>query len=97
MKFTVVLAPEDGKLTAICPALPGCVSEGGNLDEALANIREAILLCLDVRREDGLPLPEETPEIIADEIEACLQERLEAGLPLTIETHEVNVEAGVAV
>jgi len=50
MKFTVILEPEtDGGYSVICPAIPGCVSQGDSLDEALANIREAILGCLDVR------------------------------------------------
>ena len=95
MKFTVILEPEaeDG-YSVICPAIPGCVSQGDSLDEALANIREAILLCLEVRREDQVPLPVETPEMIAQEIRECLEDRAEDGLPLTIETREV--EAGVA-
>lgn len=33
---------EDGWLVVECPALPGCVSQGRNEEEALANIREAI-------------------------------------------------------
>ena len=98
MKFTVILAPEaDGGYSVICPAIPGCVSQGESMDDALVNVRDAILLCLDVRREDGLSLPTETPEIIAQEIQACLQDRNEEGLPLTIETREVDVEAQVAV
>ena len=98
MKFTVILAPEaGGGYSVICPAIPGCVSQGESMDDALANVRDAILLCLDVRREDGLSLPAETPEIIAQEIQACLQDRNEEGLPLTIETREVDVEAQVAV
>ena len=98
MKFTVILEPElDGGYSVICPAIPGCVSQGDSLDEALSNIREAILLCLEVRAEDGLPLPVETPEIIAKEVEECLEDRAEEGLPLTIETREVEVEAEVAV
>ena len=98
MKFTVVLSPEaDGGYSVVCPAVPGCVSQGDTLDEALANIREAILLCLDVRHEQGLSLPVETPELVAEEIRACLKDRAEEGLPLTIETREVEVEAEVAV
>jgi len=98
MKFTVVLSPEaDGGFSVVCPAVPGCVSQGDSLDEALANIREAILLCLDVRSEERLPLPAETPELVAEEIRACLKDRAEEGLPLTIETREVEVEAEVAV
>jgi len=44
----VVLRPgEDGWIVAECPTLPGCVSQGRTRDEALANIREAISLCLE--------------------------------------------------
>ncbi|MBI1884847.1 MAG: type II toxin-antitoxin system HicB family antitoxin [Chloroflexi bacterium] len=98
MKFTVILEPEaDGGYSVVCPAIPGCVSQGDSLDEALANIREAILGCLHVGKEEAIPLPEETPELIAEEVRACLQDRAEEGLPLTIETREVEVEAEVAV
>ena len=46
--FPVVLRPgEDGWIVVECPVLPGCVSQGKNRDEALANIREAIALCLE--------------------------------------------------
>lgn len=90
MKFTVVLSPEaDGGYSVVCPAVPGCVSQGDSLDEALDNIREAILLSLEVRKEDGQPSPTETPELVAEEIRACLKDRAEEGLPLTIETHEL--------
>ena len=78
MKFTVVLSPEaDGGYSVVCPAVPGCVSQGDSLDEALANIREAILLCLEVRKEEAQPLPVETPELVAEEIRACLKDRAE--------------------
>ena len=67
------------------------------MKEALSNIREAILLCLEVREEEHLALPSETLGMIAREIQECLQDRLEEGLPLTIETREIEVEAEVAV
>lgn len=40
----VILIPdlEVGGYTVEVPSLPGCVSEGDTLDEALANIKEAI-------------------------------------------------------
>jgi len=98
MKFTVILSPEaGGGYSVVCPAVPGCVSEGDSLDDALDNIREAILLCLEVRNESSQPLPDETPEVVAEEIRACLKDRAEEGLPLTIETRVVEVEAEVAV
>ncbi len=33
---------EDGWVVVECPALPGCVSQGKDNEEALVNIREAI-------------------------------------------------------
>lgn len=46
--FPVVLhAGMDGWIVAECPIIPGCVSQGRTREEALANIREAIELCLE--------------------------------------------------
>jgi predicted RNase H-like HicB family nuclease len=43
MIFHVTLEQaEDGWVVAECPALPGCVSQGKDEQEALANVREAI-------------------------------------------------------
>jgi predicted RNase H-like HicB family nuclease len=98
MKFTVILAPEeDGGYSVTCPAVPGAVSQGESLEDALDNIREAVLGCLEVNREHGLAEPDETPAIIAREIEERLNDRAEEGLPLTIETREIEIEAEVAV
>ena len=64
MKFVVsIYQDEDGAYIAECPSIPGCVSQGSTRDEALANIREAIALCLEVRAERGLPLIIETRQI----------------------------------
>lgn len=52
MKFPVVIQPgEDGYFVAECPILPGCMSQGRTEKEALANIREAIELWLEVEAE----------------------------------------------
>ena len=64
MKFVITLdRDDDGVWIAECPAIPGCVSEGSTRDEAMANIREAIGLCLEVRAERGLPLTIETRQV----------------------------------
>ncbi len=34
-----------------CPSLPGCVSQGRTIEEALENIKDAIQGCLDVLGE----------------------------------------------
>lgn len=48
MKLQVVLEPSDeGGYTVYVPSLPGCISEGDSVDEALTNIQEAIELYLE--------------------------------------------------
>lgn len=57
MKLPVILErDETGMIVAECPAIPGCVSQGQTEQEAIANIREAIIGCLEVRAAQGLPL-----------------------------------------
>lgn len=57
MERRVLLLPgEDGYVIAEVPSLPGCISQGKNRDEALANIREAIALHEEVLRERDEPL-----------------------------------------
>ena len=57
MKLPVTISPgEDGWIIVECPVIPGCISQGKTEDEAITNIKEAIKLCLEVRREEGLPL-----------------------------------------
>jgi len=64
MKFMTTLErDEDGVWVSECPSIPGCVSQGLTREEALANIREAITLCLEVRAERGLPLTVETQQV----------------------------------
>ena len=64
MMHTVVLEiDEDGVWIAECPAIPGCVSQGATKAEAVANIKEAIALCLEVRAEMGLPPTMETQQV----------------------------------
>lgn len=53
MKVDVVLEPsEEGGYTVFVPAIPGCISEGDSREEALANIKEAIELCLEITEFD---------------------------------------------
>lgn len=55
MKLKIVLEPsEDGGFTAYVPSLPGCISEGDNKEEALANIKEAIALYLEPTEDDHI-------------------------------------------
>ena len=49
MDLTVILeAQEEGGFTVYAPSLPGCISQGDTKEEALANIKEAIELYLEL-------------------------------------------------
>jgi len=67
MRYPIVITAdvEDGGFVAECPAIPGCVSEGETVEEALANIREAIEGCLAVLRDKGEAIPEPTDAMLA--------------------------------
>ena len=54
-EFTVIIErDEDGWLVGIVPALRGCHTQARSMEELLANVKEAILLCLEVEHEDEL-------------------------------------------
>jgi predicted RNase H-like HicB family nuclease len=57
MVLTITLyEDEDGMWISECPSIPGCISQGDSLEDAVVSIGEAIALCLEVRREVGMPL-----------------------------------------
>ena len=57
--FKVILEPdEESGYVVTCPSLSGCYSQGETIDEALANIREAIELCLEDLNERGEEIPD---------------------------------------
>ncbi len=59
-RYTIILEREpDGGFHASCPALRGCHSQGDSLDEAVANIREAIAAYLESVEAHGEPIPKE--------------------------------------
>jgi antitoxin HicB len=63
LNFPVILEPDEtGGFVVICPLIPGCFSQGETVEEALANIREAIQLCLEEMAMRG----EEIPEMFRD-------------------------------
>lgn len=49
---------EEGGYLAICEAIQGCHAEGETVAEALENLEDVARILLELRREDGLPLPE---------------------------------------
>jgi len=58
LTYTAVLTPgEDGWICAQIAEVPEAISQGRTLDEAKANVTEALELALEWRRDDSEPLP----------------------------------------
>ncbi len=72
--YTVILDtdPEAGGYTVLVPALPGCVTEGGTLEEVLANAREAISLTLEDLVAHGEPIPEDRADVRLERVSVSL-------------------------
>jgi predicted RNase H-like HicB family nuclease len=70
-QYTIILHsdPEDGGYTVTVPALPGCVTEGDSVEEALAMAKEAITGYLESLEKHGEPIPEEREHLQAFVIE----------------------------
>ena len=58
----VFSADEGGKVFASVPDLPGCVSSGRDLQDAIVQITDAASVWLVVAEDDGLPIPNATPQ-----------------------------------
>ena len=63
MKYTVILEPDDegNGFTVEVPALPGCITEGDTIEDAMANAKEAIELFIETLKDLGKPIPEDVP------------------------------------
>jgi antitoxin HicB len=60
-EYTIVLDPDDDGdgYTVTVPALPGCITQGQTVEEAIAMARDAISLYLEVLKDRGEPFPED--------------------------------------
>lgn len=58
--YRVLLNKEpEGGFTVLVPTLPGCVTYGETMDEAIVNVREAIELYIESLIAHGEPVPTE--------------------------------------
>lgn len=60
-QYTIILHPdiEQGGYTVTVPTLPGCITEGDTLEQAIAMAKDAIHLYIESLMADGEPIPEE--------------------------------------
>jgi antitoxin HicB len=71
-KYSLLLELDlkEGGFTVTVPALPGCVTEGDTVEDALENAQDAIRSLLAYLKEAGKPIPEESaaPQLFAVEV-----------------------------
>lgn len=63
---------EEGGYTVTVPALPGCITEGKTLQEALDNAHEAITGFIEAMKIKGLTIPEKDARMFIGEIEVAV-------------------------
>jgi len=57
-QYVCTFRPEpEGGYTVRCAAFPELITNGRTLEEARANAREALELCLEVYQDEGRPIP----------------------------------------
>ena len=96
--YTIILSPDPdvGGYTAICPAMPGAVTEGDSRDEAIDAMRGVMEVWVEIAQGDGYAPLVETPDLIARRIADVIEDRDESGWDRTIETCMVEVRVAVA-
>lgn len=73
LRYTVLIYPDEGAFSVVVPALPGCVTWGNTLDEAVAAAREAIKGHVAALRDTGQDVPAEPvlPLVATLEVESA--------------------------
>ncbi len=60
LKYTAIFEPaEEGGYVVYVPSLPGCVTEGDSLEEAMEMVKDAILGYITSLRKHNEAIPEE--------------------------------------
>ena len=75
LTYTVLLEPDpdDGGFTVTVPDLPGCITQGETIDEALAMARDAITLHIEGLAAEGRTIPVEraAPQLVTVAIDVA--------------------------
>ena len=60
--YTAVITPGEGKYYAWVPDIPGCITTGRDIEDAVSQITDALSGCLVVWEDQNLPIPSATPQ-----------------------------------
>ena len=60
--YTAIFKEKDGKFYARVPDLPGCITTGKTLADAIEQMIDAMSAWLCVAEDEGIPIPAPTPQ-----------------------------------
>ena len=61
LTYKILLTQEpEGAYTATVPALPGCITDGEDIDHAILMAKEAIELYIEHLHEESAPVPDDS-------------------------------------
>ena len=66
-KINILTTEEGGGYLIEFPDLPGCISDGDTIDEAIANGRDAILCWIETAKQHGDVIPQPKPSLLTSE------------------------------
>ena len=64
--YPVIFEPEEVGVSAYVPDIPGCMTQGDSIEEALENVQEAIGLMLEDTAPENYPEPSKPNKITID-------------------------------
>ena len=76
--------PDDGSYTVTVPALPGIVTQGRDLEDAIAMGRDAIRCHINGLLKEGLPVPEESERPPAERARSAMLVTLDVDLAVQV-------------
>jgi predicted RNase H-like HicB family nuclease len=73
MRHVLLYTDENDVWIAEVPSLPGCGSDGTTRENAIERVKEAIQVYVEALQEDGLPVPDEYPNLELVTVEAIVE------------------------
>ena len=86
-KIEVIPDVYDGGYGVCIPDLPGCLSTGETIEEAISNIEEAKREWITAAVEDGLTIPEPSPEVDLSSYSGQFKLRIPKSLHRSLSEH----------